>query len=128
MLGEAGEVKSIFSMWQKNKTENTEMMDRTIALLKRIGLLDDDGKPAPAVDNPFAKFDTRWFQSAANLIDHAGLVEDGILGDENSKTRQYYKAYQARKGHKNPDGIPGPVTLGDVMKDLQALEASGKLK
>lgn len=127
MLGEMGEVKSLLALWNKNKADNTELIDRTRALLGRLGVLEGEDAPAPATGNPFAKFDTKYFQSALNLIDHAGLVEDGDLGPPGSKTRQALMAYQTRKGHKKPDGVPGPITLGDLMKDLEALEDAKKL-
>lgn len=122
LLGEAGEVKSLIALWNKNKVDNTELIDRARALMGRLGFLEGEAG-APQGSNPFAKYDTRWFQAGLNIIDHAGLEEDGDLGPEGSKTRKAVMAYQTRKGRK-PDGVPGPIMLGDLMQDLVDYESS----
>lgn len=126
ILGEMGEVKSLLALWEKNKADNTALIDRTRALLGRIGVLDGGDVPAPTTGNPFAKYDTRWMQAALNLVEHVGLVEDGDAGPEGSKTHVALAAYQKKKGRK-PDGLFGPIALGDLMQDLQGLEDAKKL-
>ncbi len=67
------------------------------------------GSPAmtpPANVNRKSKEYIRWYQSALNKIQNAGLSVDGVAG---SNTRAAVRVFQANRG-LTPDGIVGPQT------------------
>jgi putative peptidoglycan binding protein len=123
LLSRRTEIYRFVELYQKNKVENTEMIDLGRSLAEAMGLLEsahkkskDDGNPVPVY---LRKYDTKWIQSSLNEVMDIDLKVDGDLGGEMSETRAAVCAFQKLKGIK-ADGDPGIQTVAVLEGALQA--------
>lgn len=122
LLGQTGEIRRVLELWNKNKADNTEMIDRGRAVMAAIGVLEAqpaDGNPVPVA---LRKYNTEWIQESLNAVDNAGLTVDGQLGGDNSRTRQAVRKFQNAHGLK-VDGFPGVQTVAVLAAERDKKEA-----
>ncbi len=73
--------------------------------------------PPPGVDG--GEHGPKWLQHSLNVLDDAGLVEDGSYG---RRTREAVRAFQLAHGLAT-DGLAGPITIGVIVSELAREEA-----
>jgi peptidoglycan hydrolase-like protein with peptidoglycan-binding domain len=108
LVSQRHDVMRLWSLYQKNKADNTEMIDLAREVGGAIGLLEQkaDDNPVPSA---LRKYSTKWVQESLNTLG-ADLEPDGELGGEHSATREAVRKFQ-KDNKLHVDGSPGVQTV-----------------
>lgn len=123
LMARQADIRLLMALYNKNKSDNTQMIDLARDLLTVAGVLDAKPSGSIEVPTPLRKYTTEWIQESLNMLQNAGLNVDGKLGKEDSKTRQAVRKFQNDNKLK-VDGDPGIQTVSVMELARQALDKS----
>jgi hypothetical protein len=131
LMARQRDIRHLLGLWNKNKAENTEMIDLVRSILGDADILAKApaAGEAPALPSALRKYSTSWIQTSLNKLVDADLRVDGDLGGENSRTRRAVRKFQEQNVPKDVDpkkwvdGDPGVQTVALMEMRLRALEA-----
>lgn len=125
LAARSADIRRVFALFEKNKAENSEMIDIVRSLAGDIGVLTQapQAQAPAAVPSALRKYDTRWIQATLNKLINTQLRVDGDLGGPDSATRNAVRTFQTAHPPMLVDGNPGVQTVSVMALELGKLEA-----
>lgn len=104
------EARELWALYQRNKRDNSRMIELAQALLVAFGVL-DEGQPKTTAEvvAPLAGYTTQWLQESLNLVANAGLEVDGVINGGGA-TEKAIRAFQVAHPPLKTDGRAGVQT------------------